>query len=68
MKKLKQFFNEIDWKDLVINMLVFLGFFTLIAIGMLVTGTWSIFSKPMYLFYGIGIIISFIINLLKQFK
>lgn len=69
MKKLKKFFNEdVDWNEVYISMGIFLGFFTIIAITMVSTGTWKIFSLPVVLFYLIGFIISLIINLFKQIK
>ena len=58
--------KKIDWKDLWISMIVYLVFFIAIAIGMVVSNTWELTSKPMILFLGIGFPISILIIIVKQ--
>jgi hypothetical protein len=71
MKKFKEFkqkltepFATVDWKEFKIGMIVFLGFFTLIAIGMLVTKTWE-FDMVLVYFFGGGFIVSIFFNLMN---
>jgi hypothetical protein len=68
MKKFKEIFNYINWKEFGLSMGIFLMFFIFITIGMLITNTWSFGGKEMNLFLGFGFILSFIINMIKQFK
>ena len=67
MKKIIDFFTKkLNWKEFMISMLFFFIFFTLIAIGMVLSKIWSIFGGEIILFYCGGLIISFIINIFKQ--
>lgn len=56
-----------NWKEFITSMLIFLAFFTILAIIMLVTGTWG-FGIELILFYGAGLIISGVINTVKYLK
>lgn len=64
IQKLTEPFATVDWREFKIGMIVYLSFFTLIAIGMLVTKTWG-FDMVLVYFYGGGFIISTIFNLIN---
>jgi hypothetical protein len=68
MKRLFEYLNtKINIKDFLISMLIFLSYFTLIAIIMLITGVW-VFDMVLVYFYAGGLIISGIINIVKSIK
>lgn len=68
MKKIINFFkNDFNHKEFWIEMLIFLSYFTFIAIILLVSKTWG-FGKELLLFYAGGFFVSAIINLFKQIK
>ena len=66
MKLLDRIFDKlnVDIKQFFTGMLVYLAYFTAIAIAMLVSGTWE-FDIVLALFYGTGLIISIVFNLLN---
>jgi uncharacterized membrane protein len=67
IKQLIQNFKDnlnVDWKEFTIGMIVFLVFFTAIAIGMLVSDTWK-FDMVLVYFYGGGFVISAFFNLIN---
>lgn len=69
MKKILKYYKEnIDKKELLISMVIFLFYFTIIAVIMVIKDTWPIFGKEMIIFYSGGLILSFIINIAKQIK
>ena len=68
MKKIKEFFNNIDWKDFKIGMVVYLIYFSVLWLYMCFSDTWDWFGKETFLFYLGGFFISGIINLIKQIK
>jgi len=67
---MKKLFNKlfdklnVDPKEFLTGMLIFLAFFTILAIVFLATGTWG-FGYELILFYGGGMIISVFFNLMN---
>lgn len=63
LQNLKNNFN-VDWKEFWIGMLVYLSFWTLLAIAFLVTKTWQFDIVLVYYYVG-GFLVSVIFNLLN---
>ena len=72
MKKIQQikyFFKyRFNTKEFITTMIIFFIYFTAITVGMLITNTWSINGIEIKLFYGGGLFVSTIINIIKQLK
>jgi len=67
MKKLINFLFDklnVDPKEFTTGMLVYLAFFTVLAIIFVATGTWG-FGIELILFYGGGLIASIFFNLMN---
>jgi len=67
MKKLlNKIFDKlnVDPKEFLTGMLVFLAYFTIIAIVMIITGYWK-FDIVLLYFYGGGVIVSAFFNLIN---
>ena len=64
-QKLAEPFQTIDWREFRIGMIVHLIFFILVAIGMLVTKTWSFDGVILGYFFGGGVIVSAFFNLMN---
>lgn len=69
IQQIRNFFKyRFNSKEFIISMSIFFIYFTAITVGMIITNTWSINGIEIKLFYGGGLFVSTIINIIKQLK